>query len=898
MLIAAVEVAFVALFVGSLVAFVRRRDRLQLDVLLVFGSIAYLYLLQGIQALGLRLPVLLATSGAISLLAHAPFSLRLASDLAPVPRRWLLAAWAVFAILSVSLLIPPIARLAVLPAVAYFVVVDAGAALAMASGARRRGGSAQVRLWSAAAGTGFMALALLVLGARGVSTAIAPVTQVLVEVLALGSALAYLNAFLPPGPLRSLWQSRSGLRATERLLATTTGARPGDVWQTLAELGTELSGAEGAVLFAGAGGGGEAARLAHAGDVADEPVTLDPDTWSTLVVMPAAVPDVSATGLPAALRQVTEGRQVTSASIVSVAAGESGHVILVLLHRYRSLFGDDERALLHLLGTQAAILAERESALAQSAALATRLSNTVEALQNANEAKSDFLASMSHELRTPLNAILGFSDLMRLEPADGERRAVPEEWIDHVNSAGRHLLELINDVLDLAKVEAGRIELRQETLDVGLAVGEVLTGLQPLADRKGLTITSIHGADQVVADRGRFRQILYNLVSNAIKYTPAGGWVRVESALNDTDEVEVSVSDSGVGIAPDDLDRVFQEFTQVGDPATHQEGTGLGLALTRRLVEAHGGRLDVRSELGSGSTFTIVLPPPEATGVQREDAAKPARAAASMPTPSNEVGPVLVIEDDRRAVDLIRGYLRDTDYGLVSAPTGIDGVAAARRHRPLAILLDILLPDIDGWEVLRRLKADAELRDIPVVVVTVVDQRELGLALGAADYLLKPVDGDALVAALDRSLPRTDGRPPSVLAIDDDPATLTLLRSVLEPSGARVHTADSGRSGLQMAREADPDLVICDLLMPDIDGFEVIAQLKASPATSRTPILVLTAHSLSEADKARLNGQVVGVCEKGSGAGAALRSWLESVMRGDLSRVGLTHPSWRAPASS
>jgi CheY-like chemotaxis protein len=240
---------------------------------------------------------------------------------------------------------------------------------------------------------------------------------------------------------------------------------------------------------------------------------------------------------------------------------------------------------------------------------------------------------------------------------------------------------------------------------------------------------------------------------------------------------------------------------------------------------------------------------------------------------------VLLIEDDSHAVDLIANYLGSTEHRLIRAGSGMEGIAAARQHRPRAILLDILLPDVDGWEVLRQLKADPELRSIPVVVVTVVDERKLGFALGAADYLLKPIDKDALLRALDRCLPFAQVMTPKVLAIDDDPATLEILRHVLEPAGARLVTADGGREGLARAREGGLDLVICDLLMPEVDGFEVIAQLKASEATAATPILVLTGHELTFAEKDRLNGQVIGFCEKGPNAGSALRSWLAAAIR-------------------
>ena len=874
-----IEVAFTALFIGALVAFIRRPHRLQLDVLLVFGAVAVVFAASTVQLIGIKLPTVVALLSVSAFIAHAPLSLRLAGDLAPVPRWMRVASWLAFLVIAVGLAtvvtsLPVIA----LVAIGYFFVVDAAAAFFMAGGALRRGGAAQIRLWAAAAGTGLIALTLLLLSGTLAKGDVGRLATSAAEAGALGSAVAYLAAFLPPRWLRGLWQSRSALKGTQRLVESAPGA-DGSAWSTFADLAVELSGADGAVVFVGRDGGG-GTRVAAAGVVASEPILIPGEAWTAALALPASRRDDALASLPDAFQALASDGRTAAATVLPIPTSGHERAVAVLLHRYQSLFGDDEQALLLLLGSQAATLAERADALARAGALSERLSHTVDALRSASQAKSDFLASMSHELRTPLNAILGFSDLMRSEPAEDDRRTVPVEWIDHVNSAGRHLLDLINDVLDLSKVEAGRIELHPSPLDLKLAVGEAVAGLRPLADRKQLTLTSDLDAEHVVADPGRFRQILYNLLSNAIKYTPDGGSVTVTSTSVGhigSAELHLAVADTGVGISPEDATRVFEEFTQVGDVETRQEGTGLGLALTRRLVEAHGGRIGLRSEVGRGSTFTVVLPVRELVLPAGENASRPAVASS---TDADGARDVLLIEDDLQAVDLITRYLEPTGYHLVSATSGIDGIAAARRLKPRAILLDVLLPDIDGWEVLRRMKADPELRDIPVVVVTVVDERELGLALGAADYLLKPVDREALVDALDRCL-TTSRSAARILAIDDDPATLSFLRAVLEPDVATLLTASGGRDGLKLAQPGGLDLVICDLIMPEIDGFEVIAQLKASPTTAETPILVLTGHTLSESEKERLNGRVAGYCQKGPNAGAALRQWLaEAIVSG------------------
>jgi CheY-like chemotaxis protein/anti-sigma regulatory factor (Ser/Thr protein kinase) len=510
---------------------------------------------------------------------------------------------------------------------------------------------------------------------------------------------------------------------------------------------------------------------------------------------------------------------------------------------------------------------------ADQEALSARLAATVEALRAASHAKSDFLASMSHELRTPLSAILGFSDLMRNEPRDGENATVPADWIEHVHRGGQHLLSLVNDVLDLAKVEAGRMELRMETFDLSIAVAELVNGTQPLADRKHLTVKTDVPSMTVVADRGRMRQILYNLVSNAIKFTPDGGTISIRAEDIRTG-VRLSVTDTGIGIAPEDLPTIFDEFHQVGRAVEREGGTGLGLALVQRLIDAHGGRVDVDSTLGRGTTFTLTLPRLPLPGL--ETAGSVLQPAASRELASGK--DILVIEDDPSAVRLLREYLEPLGYVLRSAADGETGLAMAREHPPVAILLDVLVPRIDGWDVLRLLKADDNLRDVPVVMVTVVDERDVGLALGAVDYLVKPVQRGALLASLERlGLGPDAARVPTILAVDDEPAALDLIDGILSGSGIDIIRASDGREAVDIARTTDLDLVICDLIMPGLDGFGVVAELKSDVTTAAIPILICTAHDLSVEQKERLHGQILGIVAKGPTAREGLRGWLSKV---------------------
>ncbi|HEY6012771.1 MAG TPA: response regulator, partial [Candidatus Limnocylindrales bacterium] len=373
---------------------------------------------------------------------------------------------------------------------------------------------------------------------------------------------------------------------------------------------------------------------------------------------------------------------------------------------------------------------------------------------------------------------------------------------------------------------------------------------------------------------------LYNLVSNAIKYTPDGGHVRVEASRVDG-EVRVSVIDDGVGIDAKDHESVFEEFKQVGDPADRQPGTGLGLAVTKRLAEAHDGRMELVSAVGQGSTFTLVLPAP----VDQSESGDPdfgrrrelAEAAVDAVEAVVASGDVLVIEDDPSAVRLLREYLEAAGYPVRVAATGESGLASVVERKPAAIILDVLLPGIDGWEVLRRLKADERTHDVPVIIVTVVEERDVGLALGAADYLVKPIHREALLACLARYVATVAeaGQPRRVLVIDDEAAALALIRAALEPEGYEVVTAQGGRAALDWARHGQlVDLVVCDLVMPEVDGFEVIAAFKRDRRTAMVPIVVCTAHDLTAAQKARLNGQILGIVAKGQDARLGLLDWL------------------------
>jgi len=482
-----------------------------------------------------------------------------------------------------------------------------------------------------------------------------------------------------------------------------------------------------------------------------------------------------------------------------------------------------------------------------------------EQLQEATRHKSEFLANMSHELRTPLNAIIGFSEVL-LDRMVGDINPKQEEYLQDVISSGRHLLSLINDILDLSKVEAGRMELEQTTFDLPTLLEDILKLVRERATRHGIQL-SLDVDDRVgdfTADERRVKEILLNLLSNAIKFTPDGGKISLRARLNG-EFVFISVNDTGVGIAPEDQELIFEEFRQVGgEKARKTEGTGLGLTLTKKFVELHGGSIWVQSELGRGSTFTFKLPVIAFPEKKRE-------MAGIAPVTGSESQLVLAIEDDRISASLLSVLLEDTGFRVVMAQDGEDGLRKARTLQPASIILDIMLPKIDGWEFLARIKADPETRDIPVIIVSVVDQPGKGFALGAADYLVKPVSREKLTAAL-RSVripTKLRGSAAKVLAIDDDALTLELIRTILEAEGYSVLRAAGGEEGISVAKAELPALIILDLLMPDVDGFAVVDQLHDHSATREIPIVILTNMNPTQKEKEQLNGRITYMAKKG-----------------------------------
>jgi len=480
--------------------------------------------------------------------------------------------------------------------------------------------------------------------------------------------------------------------------------------------------------------------------------------------------------------------------------------------------------------------------------------------ESANQAKSRFLANMSHELRTPLNAIIGYSEMLK---EDAEERGNGEQAADleKIRSSGRHLLALINDVLDLSKIEAGKMELYLETFDVRVLVDEVQTTIRPLIAQNAntLEVTVAANVGPLRADLTKVRQMLLNLLSNATKFTDKGSIhlevVRVRASTWAGHDLLFRVRDEGIGMTPEQQGRLFEAFTQAEASTTRRfGGTGLGLAITRRFGEMMGGRIEMESTPGVGSTFTLRLPE------DVEAAAAPPALTSSTPS-AGTAGRILVIDDEESVRALLRRFLVREGFTVREASSGEAGIALARLEHPDAITLDVMMPGMDGWEVLAELKADPTVADIPVIMLTVVDDKKLGYALGAAEYVTKPIDREQLRRVLGRY--RTDEGARSVLVVEDDAPTAELVRRTLEGEGWVVRVARNGREGLARYDEAPPSLVLLDLMMPEMNGFEFLEALRAAPRSSTAPVIIVTAKDLTPEDHRRLNGHVSAVLQKG-----------------------------------
>ena len=494
-------------------------------------------------------------------------------------------------------------------------------------------------------------------------------------------------------------------------------------------------------------------------------------------------------------------------------------------------------------------------------ALVRELEVARDAAQESSRTKSSFLANMSHELRTPLNAIIGVTEMLQ-EDAREFNREDEIEPLDRVQRAARHLLALINDILDLSKIEAGKMDLVLEHVSIATLIDDVVHTVESIASKNEnkIVVKCPDAIGSIYADQMRVRQALMNLVSNASKFT-SKGTVTIAAAKKRTaagEHVEFAIMDTGIGMSPDHLAKLFQEFSQADSSTTRKYGgTGLGLAISRRFCQMMGGDISVQSELGHGSKFVITLPVQVGASDKSARTSEPPRLRA---VGSSDFAPlILIVDDDATVREVIGRYLEREGFTFAEADGGRDGLRLARELSPAAITLDITMPDLDGWTVLAAIKGDPELADIPVILLTIVDEKNRGFALGASEYLVKPVDRDKLIRVLRQLSTLAGGR---VLVVDDDEISRAGLRSALQQAGWQVAEADNGQIALTRLKEERPNAILLDLMMPEMDGFEFLDEVRRHEEWRDIPVIVITARDITSEDRARLNGRVESVVQK------------------------------------
>jgi signal transduction histidine kinase/DNA-binding response OmpR family regulator len=864
------DIAYVLLGIAAVGAAIRSHERARIDVAILFGALAATVAIQEIHLLSCGaagcLDVPAANQLTTAMVLILPFALlRLVDDVSDVPRwqLWtaavcLVALAAAFAIWGTT---PPTWLIVLLTV--YLIVGTSYAAWAFARRARSTTGITRRRMAAIAWGCALIAATIVLAVMAQASPDNGQLLTALVRLSGLVSGLCFWAGFFPPHWLSQTWRlpellgylrptrlmavpsEQAGVAtdamAIERLCAATaatTGARRALlILEDAARRDLYLWGAPSARISAQAGPVATVLRSREA------------------LVLRSVTPDQ----LPSAIVSVFASDTVPrTALLVPITLDGQSLGVLAAFAEKGPMFVEDDLEVVSFFAAEASAIL-RLQRYRQSV-------TELEALREADRLKDEFMAVVSHELRTPLTAISGYSDIL-LRKLTGPLNERQERQVVGIRDASRRLLILINDLLDVSKLEAGTLDLRLSAIDPQAAIHRAIAGLRVIAMAKGVNIEIREPAQalpDVCADDERLQQILVNLLMNAVKFTPGGGsiWVgasaQLSIRLDSSMDIVFSVEDTGVGLDAGQVARIWDRFYQAESSSSRRfGGAGLGLSIVRRLVELHGGRVEATSAgIGRGSTFAVHLPavsgaladlPIPAPAVRWPEAV----AADSGPRATDPSAPlILVVEDDVHIATVLRTYLESDGYRVEVVEDGQQAIEAARALAPFAITLDISLPKQDGWTVLNALKREPTTTEIPVVIVSIVDNRDYGLVLGASDYLVKPIDHERLRSTL-RGLERT-GANGTILVVEDDPALRDVLGSVLAEDGWRVVTASDGGEALASVERDLPTAMVLDLMIPHVDGFEVLRALRARPATRDLPVIVVTAKDLTEEDRTRL----------------------------------------------
>ena len=570
----------------------------------------------------------------------------------------------------------------------------------------------------------------------------------------------------------------------------------------------------------------------------------------------------------ALFRQEMEDLQLKSLLVIPLVVQEDVQGVLEVLTIKEKSFVSGEMEILSVVANELAGGMSRKRLIDELRTKNVELESQTQKTLEVSDTLKKFLATFSHELRSPLNSIIGFSELVTTQLGDLSPASI-QEFMKNINASGRHLQQIINDILDLSKIEAGKMELHIASYPVSYFEEGVRRVLASEIAGKDIHLEFAFSPefDEIVVDQTRFKQILINLVSNAIKFSSRSGTVTVGSQRVEND-IQFEVKDSGIGIKPEEFGGLFKPFRQAASGHDmNRQGLGLGLAITKKLVELHGGTIWVESEWGTGTSVFFRIPLiVDATSERLMQAGMLLDALQREMTPQQlgEKPLALIVEDAPQASELLQMYIESAGYRVEIARDGAEAVEKAKRLHPSVITLDLLLPLKDGWQVLKELKRHPLCKHIPIIIVSIIDEKNLGFSLGAVDYFVKPVNREDLLQSLKRVhlIPRADQRPPTVLVIDDDRAATDLIQVILENEGYRVLKAFQGKDGLEIAVRENPELIILDLIMPEVSGFNLAYQLKQIPATRSIPIIILTSMEVDADTQLQLSSYVAGLMSK------------------------------------